>query len=206
MIKAVIFDFGSVLVGNEWQVIYKKIAQRLKIPEERVQEIRRSLSKKGNTGKIDEEKFWKEFEKQAGMKVNRKFTKDLWFRTYRDNTKDINESWEILAELKARKVRLALITNTIPPHFRANEETGRINRLKDLGFEVFVLSYKVGVCKPDPQIYKIALEKLNLPAKACVFVDDILDNIKVAEKLGMQVIHFQTPEKLKEDLTKIGLL
>ena len=206
MIKAVIFDLGSVLVGNEWWVIYKKIAQELNISEEKVKEIKRPLLGKWGTGEIDEEKFWEEFEKQAGIKINRKFTKDLWFRTYRDHTKDINESWEISAELKARKVRLALITNTIPPHVRANEETGRIDKLKDLGFEVLVMSCKVGICKPDPQIYKIALEKLNLPAEACVFVDDILDNIETAKRLGMQVIHFQTPEKLKEDLTKIGLL
>lgn len=206
MIKAVIFDFGSVLVGNEWWVIYKKIAQELNISEEKVKEIKRPLLGKWGIGEIDEEKFWEEFEKQAGIKINRKFTKDLWFRTYRDNTKDINESWEILAELKAQKVDLALITNIIPPHVRANEETGRINKLKDLGFEVLVMSCKVGVCKPDPQIYKITLRELNLPAKACLFVDNILDNIEAVKKLGMKGIHFQTPEKLREDLTKIGLL
>jgi len=206
MIKAIIFDLGSVLVGNEWWVIYKKIAQELNISEEKVKEIKRPLLGKWGTGEIDEEKFWKEFEKQAGIKINRKFTKDLWFRTYRDNTKDINKSWEILAELKAQKVDLALITNIIPPHVRANEETGRINKLKDLGFKVLVMSCNVGVCKPDPQIYKIALKKLNLSAEECVFVDDILDNIEGAKKLGIQGIHFQTPEKLREDLIKIGLL
>lgn len=206
MIKAVIFDFGSVLVGDEWKVIFKEIAQRLKISEEKVQEIWRPLLEKWGIGEINEEGFWKELEKQAGIKINRKFTKDLFFRTYRDYTKDINESWEILAELKARKIRLALITNTIPPHVQAHKETGRIKRLKDLGFEVFVLSCKVGVRKPDPRIYKIALEKLNLSAESCVFIDDKLENIEEAKKLGMQVIHFQTPEKLKEELTKIGLL
>ncbi len=206
MIKAVIFDFGSVLVGDEWRVIYKEITQRLKISEEKVREIWKPLLKKWNIGEINEEKFWKEFKKQTNIKINRKFTKDLFFRTYQDHTKDINGSWEILAELKARKIRLALITNIIPPHVKAQKETGRIKRLKDLGFEVFVLSCKVGVRKPDPRIYKIALEKLNLPAEACVFIDDKLENIEAAKKLGMQVIHFQTPEKLKEELTKIGLL
>ena len=206
MIKAVIFDLGSVLVGNEWWVIYKKIAQELNISEEKVKEIKRPLLGKWGIGEIDKEGFWEEFEKQTGIKINPKFKKDLWFRTYRDNTKNIDKSWEILAELKAQKVDLALITNTIPPHVRANKEAGRINRLKDLGFKVLVMSCDVGACKPDPQIYKIALKKLNLFAKECVFVDDILDNIEVVKKLGTQGIHFQTPEKLREDLTKIGLL
>ena len=206
MIKAIIFDLGSVLVGVEWRIIYKKIAQELNISEEKVQEIKKPLLKKWSAGKINEKKFWKEFEKEANIKINRKFTKDLWFWTYRDNTKDIHKSWEILTELKSRKVHLALITNIIPPHIRANEEAERINKLKDLGFKVLVMSCKVGVCKPDPQIYKITLKKLNLSAEECVFVDDILDNIKGAKKLGMQGIHFQTPEKLRKDLIKIGLL
>jgi len=206
MIKAIIFDLGSVLVGVEWRVIYKKIAQELNISEEKVQEIKRPLLKKWSAGKINEEKFWKEFEKEANIKINRKFTKDLWFWTYRDNTKDIYKSWEILTELKSRKFNLALITNTIPPHIQANQKAGRISKLKDLGFKVLVMSCKVGACKPDPQIYKITLKKLNLSAEECVFVDDILDNIEGAKKLGMQGIHFQTPEKLRKDLIKIGLL
>ena len=68
------------------------------------------------------------------------------------------------------------------------------------------MSCKVGACKPDPQIYKITLKKLNLSAEECVFVDDILNNIEGAKNLGMQGIHFQTPEKLRKDLIKIGLL
>jgi len=69
MIKAVIFDLGSVLVGNEWWVIYKKIAQELNISKEKVKEIKRPLLGKWGIGEIDEEKFWDEFEKQAVIKI-----------------------------------------------------------------------------------------------------------------------------------------
>ncbi|MCJ7786791.1 HAD family phosphatase [Patescibacteria group bacterium] len=206
MIKAVIFDIGGVLVGSEWQVIYKKIAKELKISEEKVREISSPLLEKWNVGRIDEKEFWKGFEKRLGRKIDPGFTKDLWFRSYQDYTKDINGSWEILTELKNRGIRLVLISNIIPPHVQAHIEVGRIDRLKKLGFKIFVWSCEEGLRKPDPKIYEVMLKKLGLPAKACVFVDDKLANIEAAKKLGIQGIHFQSPQQLREDLTKLGLL
>jgi len=206
MIKAAIFDMGGVLVGREWQIIYKKIAKKLKISEEKVREISEPLLREWNIGKIDEKAFWGEFGNKIGKRVDHKFTKDLWFRSYQDYTKDINGSWEILAELKNRGIRLVLISNTIPLHIQAHIEVGRIDRLKKLGFKIFVWSCEVGVLKPNPRIYEITLKKLGFPAKACVFVDDKLANIEAAKKIGMEGIHFQNPEQLREDLTKLGLL
>ena len=206
MIKAVIFDMGGVLVGREWQVIYKKIARELKISEEKVREISEPLLREWDIRKIDEEAFWGEFENKIGKRVDHKFTKDLWFRNYQDYTKDINGSWKILTELKNRGIRLVLISNTIPPHVQAHIEVGRIDRLKKLGFKIFVWSCKVDVLKPNPRIYEITLKKLNLLAEACVFVDDKLANIEAAKELGMYGIHFKNPEQLREDLTKLGLL
>ncbi len=206
MIKAVIFDMGGVLVGREWQVIYKKIAKELKTSEENVREISEPLLKEWNIGKINEEAFWKEFENKIGKRVDHKFTKDLWFRSYQDYTKDINGSWEILTELKNRGIRLVLISNTIPPHVQAHIEVGRIDRLKKIGFKIFLWSCEVGVLKPNLRIYEIVLKKLNLLAKACVFVDDKVANSEAAKELGIYGIHFQSPEQLREELIKLGVL
>ena len=206
MIKAVIFDLGRVLVGGEWRVIYKKISKEVKMPAEKVREIRRSLLTKWETGKFAEEKFWKMFEKRIGKKINRKFRKDLWFRTYRNHTRDIKGTWKILSKLKAQKIRLALITNTIPPHVKTHIKTGRVKRLKDLGFKIIIRSCEVNMRKPDARIYKLALKKLKLPAKVCVFVDDNLAFVKAARKLGIQGIQFHTPKQLRKDLKKLGAL
>jgi len=206
MTKSIIFDLGSVLAGDEWLRVYGEIANEVKIPEEKVREIVNSLFIKWSLGKIDEGGFWKEFEIKTGTNLPEEFTKDFFLKTYKEWSKDIKESWEILVELKAKGIRLALLSNTIEPHVLANEEMGRLRRLRDIGFEAFVWSYKEGVGKPDPRIYKVMLEKLNLPAEACVFVDDDLENVEAAKELGMQGIHFQTPEQLRKDLTKLGLL
>jgi len=206
MIKAVIFDLGSVLASSEWLLVYGKISKKSKIPEEKVRNIVNSLVRKWSVAEIDEKGLWEEFKIQTGVNLPEEFTKDFWSKTYKKWSKDIKESWDILVELKAKGIRLALLSNTIEPHALANEEMGRFKRLRDIGVEAFVLSFKERLRKPDPKIYEVMLKKLNLPAKACAFIDDLLENIEAAKRLGMQGIHFQNPEQLREDLIKIGLL
>lgn len=207
MIKAVIFDFGSVLVrGGEWKIIYKQIAKALKIPLQKIRKISRPLREKWSKNTINEKKFWQELEKRAGKKLPPKFKKNLWYRPYKERTKDMKESWKILKELKKRRFRLALLSNIIPPTVKANKDVGRFKRLKKIGFETLVLSCEVGCRKPEPKIYKIVLKRLNLPVKECLFIDDVLDNIKAAKKMGMRGIHFKTSKQLRKELIKLGLL
>jgi len=206
MIKAAIFDLGSVLIGDEWQVIYKEIAKELKISEEKTRNIIKPIERKWSRGKINERDFWRELEKRTKTEMGRMIRKDSWFLNMQRFAKDITESWKILTELRTHGIRLALITNTIPPHTRALKKTGRFDKLKRIGFEFFIRSYEVGFRKPNPKIYKIALKKLNLFPEECVFVDDKLKNVKVAEKLGMQGIHFKNPEQLREKLVRMGML
>jgi len=56
-------------------------------------------------------------------------------------------------------------------------------------FDATVISGEVGMRKPDPAIYALAAERLGLPPKACVFVDDLPGNLKPARALGMATVH-----------------
>ncbi len=55
-------------------------------------------------------------------------------------------------------------------------------------FDAVVLSCEHGVRKPDPAIYRIALDAIGLPPAECVFVDDIGGNLKPAKALGMTTV------------------
>jgi epoxide hydrolase-like predicted phosphatase len=204
--KAVIFDLGSVLASNEWPLVYRKIANELKIEEEKVRSIVKPLFRRWSIGEIDEEGFWKEFEKQAGIILPSNFKRDFWLKTYIEWSEDIEGSWEILVKLKKKGIRLALLSNIIEPHVLANERMGRLTRLKKLGFEAFVWSYEERLRKPDPKIYEVMLQRLNLPAKSCVFVDDEISNVEAAKAMGMEGIHFQNPKQLKQELIRLSLL
>ena len=205
-IKAVIFDMGSVLTNDGWPKVYKKIADHSGLSKEKVEEICMPILREWSVGGFNEGVFWKKFEEKSSKKISAIFADNFWYLTYKKWTKDIAESWEIVKELRAKGVRLALLSNTIDPHLIVNQEIKRVERLKKIGFDTFVWSNKVGFRKPDPKIFEIILDKLKLTASECVFVDDVRSNVEAAEKLGFKSIQFKSPALLREKLKDLGLL
>jgi putative hydrolase of the HAD superfamily len=67
-------------------------------------------------------------------------------------------------------------------------------------FDIFVTSAEVGVMKPDPRIYYVALERLGVSPPQAIFVDDFIENVDAARQLGMQGIHFADPERARGQL------
>jgi putative hydrolase of the HAD superfamily len=58
-------------------------------------------------------------------------------------------------------------------------------------FETVVDSAFVGCRKPESQIYGITLDRIAMPAEACLFVDDVEVNCEGARRAGMTAVHFQ---------------
>ena len=56
-------------------------------------------------------------------------------------------------------------------------------------FDAVVISGEEGIRKPDRAIYELAIERMELPAQAIVFVDDLPGNLKPARELGMTTVH-----------------
>ncbi len=103
---------------------------------------------------------------------------------------------ELMRELKAEGFRMAMLTNNV----REWEPTWRGMLPVDEIFELVVDSAFVGCRKPEPRIYEITIERLGLPAEACVLVDDILVNCEGARELGMSAVHFRDNEQAIAEL------
>jgi len=106
---------------------------------------------------------------------------------------DVND--ELLERLRAWRadgVRMALCTNNVrewEPRWRAMIPVDEL-------FETVVDSAFVGVRKPDREIYDIVLERLgDVPAQACVFLDDIEANCEGARAVGMTAVRFLSNEQ-----------
>ncbi len=92
--------------------------------------------------------------------------------------------WELLPKLRKR-YRLAIINN--------GNAIAKKYWDKDFdfsGFDLFINSALVGVQKPNPEIFLIVCRKLNLKPEQCLFMDDNLENILAARKLGMVTIYW----------------
>jgi len=68
------------------------------------------------------------------------------------------------------------------------------------GFDVLIWSFQHLMAKPDPAIYHLVLEKLNVRPEETLFLDDKLLNIEAAQALGMRALQFSTIERLRTDL------
>ena len=72
-------------------------------------------------------------------------------------------------------------------------------------FEGIVISGEERLAKPDERIYLVLLKRYGLAAAECLFIDDSTRNIRAAEALGFQTLHFETDVCLKEELRRLGI-
>lgn len=109
---------------------------------------------------------------------------------------------ELLEQLRAR-YRLAALSNSNELHWERNTHELRIIEL----FEFAISSHEVGLCKPDPQIYQIALERAKVSSPgAIVFFDDLAANVEAAKSVGLRAYQVRGVDDLRERLIAERLL
>jgi putative hydrolase of the HAD superfamily len=67
-------------------------------------------------------------------------------------------------------------------------------------FDIVVISGEVGMRKPEPGIFELAVNRIGLPAGECVFIDDMAHNIVAAEQAGLAGIVHRTFDETAEAL------
>ena len=93
----------------------------------------------------------------------------------------------LLEKAKASDVGVYTLSNIADYHVRAIEKnwSGYFEGITGLFF-----SYRMGVRKPDPRIYKMALEELGVEGDQCFFIDDLADNVAAAREQGIDAHQF----------------
>src|SRR5258708_4825702 len=108
---------------------------------------------------------------------------------------------ESFLENLSRNYRLALLSNTDPIHMSYEETRFPFFRF----FPIRIYSYRVGASKPDPVIYRQALQACKVRAEEAVYIDDIAAYVEAAQRPGMTGIVFQSPEQIQSDLRNLGI-
>jgi putative hydrolase of the HAD superfamily len=103
---------------------------------------------------------------------------------------------ELMRELKANGLKMAMLTNNV----REWEPLWRSMLPVDEIFEEIVDSAFVGCRKPEGRIYELTLERIGMPAEACLFIDDLQPNIEGAEAAGMKAVHFRDNEQAMSEI------
>ena len=196
-IKAIVFDYGGVLVNDPDEKIIRDISDKFGMTYEESLEIIQVLVKQYQRGEISNEEFWEKFSEMAEKELPKNY-ESLWV-----DKMEIKIDYQIVdlvKKLKNKDFVVALLSNTISPHAQKNMENG----CYDL-FDPVVLSFEVGSRKPEEKIFQIILDKLNLPAEKCVYIEDNKDYSDIATKIGMCGIKFDSYEKLIDYLQRINI-
>ena len=196
IIKYVIFDLGGVLVDWNPEYLYEKIFPG--VPEKMNFFLNEVCTKDWNmqqdAGRTFEEgtqillKDYPEYEKEIRLFFDR------WEEMMLGEIKGTSL---ILNKLKSlSEVKLYALTNWSAETFPIAKK--RFEFLKH--FEGIVVSGEEHTRKPYPKIYEIMLNRFGLEPQHCIFIDDSLENVEGARKLGINGLHYKNSKQLKADL------
>ncbi len=200
-IKAIIFDLGGVLIDWNPAYIFDKLIED--------EEKRKHFFEKICTQDWNEEQDAGRSIKQATEELVAKHPewKEAIEAFYGRWTEmlggPIIETVEILRQLKqSGHFKLYALTNWSAETFPIALE------LYDFlhWFDGRVVSGEEKMRKPNPLFYQILLDRYKLKAEETLFIDDSPRNVNTAEELGIRSILFRSPQLLKEDLIKSGIL
>ena len=103
-----------------------------------------------------------------------------------------DEVWALAARFRRTGGRAGFLSNSGPEVMARVRERWPL----DARFDAVVISCEVGVSKPDPRIYQLCLDRLQLPASQTLFVDDRADNIEGAARVGFRTLHWEGADAL----------
>lgn len=207
LIRAIIFDFGNVLDYDDQQADWLKrrdaLAATLNISGSDLWNAIYGSDawRDVKHGLITYPEFWDRVLKPLGIE-DRAEQDRFVVRLFEGHDQVHPAMAALLRELKPR-YKLALLSNT---HEREMDVwIATTHGLKDL-FDVVVSSARVGLAKPEPAIYQLTLQQLDVAPSEALFIDDQLRNTAAAEALGIPSIVFESPAQLRQELYKRGIL
>ncbi len=200
-ITTLIFDLGNVVLTNDWHYDcpekFQAYSDYFCITHEDMERGWDAFYPSYRMGLITEDEFWKGFLEVAGAtKIDIEEAKKLW-RKYQ---KPIENMLDLLRLLK-QYYRLAALT-TIGREW-LDYKKAAFNL--DSYFQAIISSGYTGLAKPNPQVYKLVMEELNVQSGECLFIDDTPKTLPPAEELGMKVILFSGQADFERKLKNMDI-
>ena len=189
--SGLLVDFGGVLTTNVF-VAFAGFCEREGLDRDHVRqafredETTRSLLFELELGRLDEAEFSRRFAVAIGLPEEG--SEDLIDRLWADLGPE-QEMIDAVERFHTAGVRTGLVSNSWGTALKYDDDL--MARL----FDVTVISHLVGLRKPDPAIYELACERLELPPEELVLIDDLPGNLKPARAMGMATVHHTTPEE-----------
>lgn len=194
-IKAVAFDFGGVVATADRTELIQLISRSFQLTNKEAMELLTRWGDAMDEGQ-DETLFWQACAASHAVHLPCDWHARL-LAAQVESLHPIAETLCMIQKLQQLGLSTPLLSNTTPLHATIIRNVGYYDF-----FYPVLLSYEIGVRKPDPRAFQILLQSLNLQPSEVLFIDDQLHNVEAAAELGIHTIHFVHPENLEEALQK----
>lgn len=203
-IKAIIFDISGVLASGKSSKrekgkiipsgVHIDIAKKLRISIDQYLDAIDTNYALAIEGKISDEKVLEMFSKN--LKVSEEKLRKLYVWAYKKHFKQNKQLFKQAFKLKKLGYKIAVLSDQWLLSKKALMPKKYYKK-----FSPVIISCDVGMRKPNPQIYKLVLQKLKLFPKQTIFIDNQKWNTEPAKKLGMRTILFKNNKQLFENKT-----
>jgi putative hydrolase of the HAD superfamily len=199
--KAIIWDFGGVITSSPFDA-FNEFEEVNGLPKDIIRTINSEnpdmnawAQFESNSITIDQfdDLFLKEA-KAKGFDIKGRDIIKLLKGSIRENMVSF------LRELKS-DFKLGCITNNVKPSSEENTD----NETKEAMsiFDHVIESSIVGIRKPNPEIYMMSCDALNVSPDQCIYLDDLGINLKPARELGMTTIKVIQPEDAIQEVRNL---
>lgn len=199
MIKTLIFDIGGVVTKTDFKTIYANFATRIGLPSDAVKNYIDTNVEELLLGNISLDKFWEDM-KSAGGNPDLDYPA-IWIEEGVKNREINTELVEIIKKLK-ENYSVGTLTNLTPSRILLDEEMNLYSI-----FDYSILSCVEHLKKPNPEFYKLAIQKAEARPEESIFIDDKEKHTNAASELGMNTILYNYGEnkELVDSLRGFGV-
>ncbi len=197
-ITTILFDWAGVFCSPGEPFSHPRMLKELGMTPEEMERRVHGLYRRYYRGTVTSSAFWRSVISTFGLKgYTIKELNEAYLRSYRLYPGAL----AIPSRLRTRYT-VALISNLTDEMMRHIVRTHDLKRR----FDALFFSNRLGMMKPEPQMFRHVLRSLHARPEETLFIDDTRSNIAAAKTLGMRTIHCRSAAQLKRDLGRHGLI
>lgn len=190
--RALILDYGEVLVSRQSADDVRRMADLCGVDTDRFHHLYWHHRPAYDTGALTARQYWQQVlgDAHPGRAAESAAIARLIEVDARSWTRYREDVWALAAAFRSAGGRTAFLSNGVP------EVMDLVRAERDLArwFDVVLVSYEVGLTKPDARIYELCLEKLGVRSSDALFVDDRPANLEGAARLGIRTLRFTSDD------------
>ncbi|KAM8953292.1 bifunctional epoxide hydrolase 2 [Pelodytes ibericus] len=213
--RFVLFDLGGVLLTPGLQVAFQRLEEKLHLPRGFLLNV---VTKRGPDGHFSQaekgqiplsklisemDNDCKTFADESGVTLPESFSLDQAFHSMYESGGINKPMLKAAVSLRNHGFKTCVLTNNWVDDSANRSLSAEIISSLHRHFDLVIESCRIGMRKPETQIYEYALRKLQAKPDETIFLDDIGANLKPARELGISTVLVRDTEAALKELQEL---